>query len=211
MKISNQISTNLASLMSEQNIISNSQKELYAYCFDFVLDILFFNISVLLIGLILREPFLSALYIITMTPTKMMAGGAHANSQETCSAISYTIAISSILLAANVSLLSVSTQTELFIFFSCIISIAALTPVDTPNKRLDITKQKHLKKNCLIYLLILSVIYLLFYNWEYTKYYSIMTICVMIIAVNQYIGVYISMHDKQNGGENHEIKHCNLR
>lgn len=210
MRISNQLSTNLTSLMSEQNIIPKDQKELYAYCFDFVLDILFFNISILLIGFIFKEPFLAVLYIITMTPTKMMAGGAHANSPEACSAISYMIAISSILCAANMPLSSISTQIELPVFFACVISITTLAPVDTPNKKFDTIKHNRLKKNCLLYSCILAVIYLALFHLGYTKYYSIMTICVMIIAVNQYIGIYINLHEKRNGGERHETKHCNL-
>lgn len=192
MKLSNWASKNLASFMSEHNIIEAEKKEIYSYCFDFILDLLFFNVSILLIGFILKEPWLSIIYIITMTPTKMMAGGAHANSRGMCSIISYAIAIVSIIFASNISSIVANSWIEMPIFFIFLISIVSFAPIDTPNKRLNPLNRKHLKKCCFLYSLILGIIYLFFFY--FIAGYTIMTVCVIIIAINQYIGILINKH-----------------
>lgn len=197
MRLSDHASRKLTSFLAENDVIESSAKELYSYCFDFVLDILFFNLSVILIGCLLRKPLPALIYIITMTPMKMMAGGAHARSIEMCSVISYAVAIGSILLSSNIHLSVRNTEYELIVFFVCLISIIALAPVDTPNKRFDTLKRRRLKVCCLIYSMILAVLYMVFYIQNITVCYSIMTICVIIIAINQYIGICVNMLRQQ--------------
>ena len=110
MRLSDHTSRKLTSFLAENNVIEPSTRELYSYCFDFVLDILFFNLSILIIGCLLRKPLPSLIYIYSM---------------------------------------------------------------------------------------ILAGLYMVFYIQNITVCYSIMTICVIIIAINQYIGICVNMLRQQ--------------
>lgn len=188
MNISHYISHKLCNYMVKNNIIDSEKIEFYLYCYDFVFDLIIFNASILIIGCILHVPVLALLYIITITPTKMMAGGAHASSRETCSFISYFTAIMA-LLVIKIPVIYIPNQ-FLFIAFTCsIISIVILTPIDTPNRRLDVSKKSILKKYCIMYCLFLFILFILLYFLYFKQGVFLMTICVIIIAINQYIGI----------------------
>lgn len=202
MKLSVYLSKNLASFMSEHEIIEQNQKELYAYCFDFVLDMLVFHISILLVGFLLEEPLSAFIYLLAMTPTKMLAGGAHANSQTACSIISYTVALGCILSTAHIpQSVMIAWQEQWLVFVSCSIIIALSAPVDHPNKRLDTIKRKHAKKNCIIYLLFLALVYICFYLHHCMKYCTLMTVCMIIIVINQYIGYFTGKSRNRTKGQ----------
>ena len=190
MNLSHNISSKIVNFMVRNQIISSTKIDCYLYCYEFVSDLLIYNISIFILGCIIGQPFLAMLYIITITPTKMLAGGAHANSRKMCSFISYTITILIFLL----SQLSVNIDyTYLIIsFLFCMISIIILSPVGTPNKTFPLIRKKSLKKYCFYYSLFLLMLYLFLSYKRMYQYILLMTLCVIIITVNQYIGIRVN-------------------
>lgn len=57
MFISNKISTLISKKLIQQNIITKSDLPYYQYSLDFTLELLIFNSSLIIIGLLLGTPF----------------------------------------------------------------------------------------------------------------------------------------------------------
>lgn len=190
MKISNYISKQLVSNLTALNIIENENSENYEYCFDFLFDILFFTLSIFVIGCVLKKPFQGLLLIVALFPTKMLAGGAHANSVGMCSFISY-IVILFIFYLSNHSI-CIANEHILIINVFASIAIIIMAPVEHVNKRFSSNQRKKLKRLCAIYLLCTNILFLIFYRYGYTPYFTLIAICDMIIALNQIIGILLN-------------------
>ena len=195
MSLARRISIKIVNYMAENNIIPVNEVDFYIYCYEFVLDLLIFNLSVIVLGFLLGHPLLALLYIITLTPTKMLAGGAHANSRSMCSIISYTITLA-VLLATQISF-HWNDLILLIIFLLAIISIIIFSPVETPNKKFPAERKRTLKKYSFFYSSFLVLLYLILLYKNFTQYIFLMTLCVIIIAVNQYIGIIINRKSKE--------------
>ena len=84
MILSEKASKKIVSIMVTNNKIDNNLSEAYEYCIDFALDLIFFNLSLLIAGLITHNFILSVIYVFMLVPVKMLAGGAHASSPISC-------------------------------------------------------------------------------------------------------------------------------
>lgn len=173
-------------------MINQTSKDIYIYCIDFTLDLILFNISLFLLGFLLHEPFMALLYIITITPLKMICGGAHATTPTLCSIISYFVFIFSILCSVYIIPFSCFHISENVITILCIVSIVSFTPVDAQSKKY-LSSQKHkLKTISIVYCTILFTASIIFKTYLHEKYCTLIAICFIIIAVNQYIGIIIN-------------------
>lgn len=195
MSLAHRISIKIVNYMAENNIIPINEIDFYIYSYEFVLDLLIFNLSVIVLGFLIGGPLLALLYIITLIPTKMLSGGAHAGSRGMCSVISYAVTIA-VLLAVRIPI-QWNTLVFLIIFLLCICSIIIFSPVETPNKKFSAERKKLLKKYCFFYSLFLILVYIIFLYKNFTQYIFLMTLCVIIIAVNQYIGIMINRKSEE--------------
>ena len=99
MIISNKISHSIVHRLSENQRINPEYTEAYQYCIEQFLDLIIFNLSLLILGVFLNRFSLAIFYIITITPIKMLAGGAHANSRGLCSFLSYSVYLGAVFLS----------------------------------------------------------------------------------------------------------------
>lgn len=205
MKTTQHISKKIIHYLEKNSIIDPTTKDIYIYCIDFTLDLIFFNISLLLLGCLLHEPFMALLYIVTMTPLKMICGGAHASTQTLCSIISYFLFFSSILFSIYIESVLQFHVPKTTIFILCIISIIAHTPVDTPNKRYMPSQKAKLKLFSGIYCTMLFIIFIILKECFHEKYCSIILIDLIIIAINQYIGIIINRKEDSYESENSHL------
>ncbi|MCR5700689.1 MAG: accessory gene regulator B family protein [Lachnospiraceae bacterium] len=91
MVISYYVSKKLTDTLFELNIIEKNSIDSYQFCFEYTLDIILFNTSLILFGALLHDIIGASLYMIIMFILKTTAGGAHANSRFACSFFSYGI------------------------------------------------------------------------------------------------------------------------
>ena len=187
MIISNYVSKRIVNILSTQNIIESEETIFYEYCFDFTLDILLFSTNIFLFGAFIEMPIQSLVIIFTLMPTKMLAGGAHANSIHICSLISYFV----VFIIFYLTKLPSAIPLEYNIIFNIIISIAIMimAPVDHPNKRFSPEKKKKIKLMCAAYIMVINAIYVLVLYFNYYMYLKPMTLCLITIAINQIIGI----------------------
>lgn len=130
MYITCQISRKICTVLTDNHIISPEENKFYLYCFDFVLDNILFNASIFLIGVLLNVPLQSALYLITMIPVKMFAGGAHASSRMKCSMVSFSVFLMILFLTGQFAATTPQGMIHL-IFFLSIFLILYMAPVGT--------------------------------------------------------------------------------
>lgn len=75
MYIAYQTSRKLCTILVDNHIIPPENSKYYLYCFEFVFDNILFNAFLFLLGILLTVPLQAVVYIITIVPIKMFAGG----------------------------------------------------------------------------------------------------------------------------------------
>ena len=188
MILTKKISDKFAKSLVETGQIDKEFEESYSYCIDFVLDLIIYNLSLLIIGAIFHNFITALVYIISIVPLKMVAGGAHANTRGMCSIISYASFGLTILLSC---LINPNTVFLIVSFFVSVPLVILLSPVEHENKRFDAAGKKKLKRLSLIFSLIITVLFLLLLKFSLYKYCFTISICVMTVLVNQLIGLVI--------------------
>lgn len=184
--ISNKISHYLTSLFIDNSIINANQKKYYEYCINFLTDIILFNVSLIIIGIITKNFLVTLVYIFSLVPLKMFAGGAHANSVKACNIISYCIYFFTLLIQYYVKIpFFIGIIINLILLF--IINIYA--PIVHPNKSISKKNYYILKKYCILHSVILILFFLLFSYKNSFKLCTTITTTVTIVSINQYIGI----------------------
>ena len=74
MILSEQLSKKIVNIMSDNNIIDSHLDAAYIYCIDFALDLVLFNLSIIIIGALTHNFILSVIYVTVLVPTKMLPG-----------------------------------------------------------------------------------------------------------------------------------------
>lgn len=141
MHTTDKISQSLCEKLIKHEIITKEISAYYQYSFDFLLDFIIFHSSLIILGSFLGAPILSILFILTLTPIKMLAGGAHAWNRVSCSIISYSVFISTILSIQHKVIL-LKPISAIVLYLISIVLIILFTPVDCKNKR--IPQNKHI-------------------------------------------------------------------
>lgn len=90
-------------------------------------------------------------------------------------------------------------------FLCMLLSIA---PVDTPNKRLPDAVKKQLQKKLLIYLIVLSLLFVLCYCKKNSLYCTVINLSLALTAASQLTGILINRHTK--GSDVNDTKCCNM-
>ncbi len=194
----------VAECLSESGTIKESEKEIYSYCFGFLADLIFYNLSILLIGTILGNFQAALLYISIMSPTKMLAGGVHAPTPLICDIVSYGV-----FLTVMLSVPQIAPQLPPFLllslYFICYIFIILLAPVSTKNKRYTETQKKRLKKYCFLYLTAISILYLILFARQKSVCCGVLSACSAIILANQIIGILVNIKEQYYDFENSNV------
>lgn len=88
MILSEKASKKIVSIMVTNNKIDNNLSEAYEYCIDFALDLIFFNLSLLIAGLITHNFILSVIYVFMLAPVehknKHYSGADRIRSKHCC-------------------------------------------------------------------------------------------------------------------------------
>ena len=188
MIISNKISHSIVHRLSENQRINPEYTEAYQYCIEQFLDLIIFNLSLLILGVFLNRFSLAIFYIITITPIKMLAGGAHANSRGLCSFLSYSVYLGAVFLSPY---LPFSKQCILIMLLPVETLIFILTPVKHPDKDLTKEQTKRVKLALLKYIIGLTIIIGVLAFIDKTGLLKLIILCLLIVLFNQFIGIVL--------------------
>lgn len=182
------IGDEFAECMVDNGLIPLEDQESYSYCVEYALDLVVFNGSLLILGAMLHHFWISLIYLLSLVPLKMMAGGAHASSRKICSLLSYgvffiVLALSNIVVFNNY-ILNV-------ILFSTLIGVVILTPVEHPNQSFSLAQKKRLRKFAMVYSFFLFALGMFMLKFFQLKYCVTIVLCVLVVLVNQIIGIMI--------------------
>ncbi|MCR4717458.1 MAG: accessory gene regulator B family protein [Lachnospiraceae bacterium] len=211
MVISAFISKKITSELHNLNIIKSCEYEPYTYCFEYLLDIAIYNISLLSLGFILKDIVATIIYILVMNSLKITAGGVHANKRITCSILSYAVFFLSIALSKHIYFRYIDLSTNLQTTFICsyIIvtgAILIIAPVLHPNQAINKENIAKLKFYCFVNLTIITVLFFTLIKNNQPRLYSLVFVCVIMILINQVLGIVIYKKRYKN-----ESKYCNMR
>lgn len=193
MVISYYISKKLTDLFFDLHIIEESNMESYQFCFEYTFDIIIYNTSLVVIGLLLHDTLAATIYMLIMLLLKTTAGGAHAKSRLHCSILSYGLFFITILSSNYIHFFSCysNTYSPIMMIYLGIISaiIVILAPVNHPNKHFYGKRRMTLKKLCLLFLIVIISLYLLLYHFKQERLCTIILMCLSAIFINQLIGL----------------------
>lgn len=188
MVISNKLSNSISSDLSERGLIKEEYRDSYAYCLEFLFDMILFNASLILIGCLMHRTLLSVIFVLTLTPIKMVAGGTHAGSRLSCEILSYAVFIAVILLP---SLISLNTLAEFFISLAVSIAVIVFTPVEVSGRSAVIANRKRLRVLCIIFCTAALIAEAMLLLNRYADCADIIFLCLAVIFINQLIGLLI--------------------
>lgn len=188
MKITETLSVKITDIFIDNHVFPSRQRAAYIYCFDFYFDLFLYNLSLLILGIFFHHGWLALVYVFTMSPLKMLAGGMHASSRSICDIISYLTFCIGIIVTIYLPVPAIQTFPSFWCFCVLLIAIIILAPVDTKSHRLTQKKKRRLKCLTAIYSIILLSLYLIFFNFFRFDSIQIMFFCVIVIWINQLLG-----------------------
>ena len=192
MTIIYKISDRLVLELTKTKTINIHEAEYYKFCIEHTISEFLYIFIVLLIGCLFHCFNLAICYLISLPTIKRFTGGAHASNESICFIISYTIPFVCIFLSSRIR---IDSYLHIIIYFICCIFIIYSAPIDNKNKRLNRQKKKRLKYISLFYLLYISFLYSCFIYFNLVPYYNLITLCIIIITIDQIIGTIINGKD----------------
>ena len=198
MIISQKISSYIAETLCEDNIVNKDEKDIYVYCFDYIIELLIFFIIIFISGLITKRIPVSIIFMITAFSIRSFGGGMHASTPGLCSIISFIIFYTILFTAKPLSY--TMTWGWCIVHILSIIIILLTAPVDTPKRPMSPEKRKKLKKRCIVVCLFLFTAFIGFYMNKLQLYYGTLAICSTIFSMSILIGHIINKLSINRGG-----------
>lgn len=132
-------------------IIESRFRDAYAYIFDYMLNFLLYNLSLLTLGFLFHHPIAVTIYIIITGSLRAITGGYHCKTRISCYILSYTIFCIYLLTIATIPMISAYVLIPIYII--CWILILVVSPVDTPNKVFSQSAKKTARKKPILFFL----------------------------------------------------------
>lgn len=89
--LSNYITNIIVEKFIALEIISRDDKEIYCYSYQYIIELLLFCFSLILISIPLSNIPSAIIFIFTVIPLRTFAGGIHAPTKQLCSVLSYIL------------------------------------------------------------------------------------------------------------------------
>ena len=151
------IASILTRRLTEKRLIDNEDQDLYEYALFNILSYLFFLTLAMLAGFMLGMFFESVLFFVSFCLVRNFAGGIHADTERKCTIVSTFSILASIVVIRVLDFFGLKTF-SLFLLVISAICLIVFSPIDTPNKKLDVSdKKKYKKKTVLICLALVTL------------------------------------------------------
>lgn len=191
------ISVLLTNLISRSKTINEKEKLIYEYCIRIILKRCLFVILLLLFGILTNRACVSLLFLLTFIPLRSFCGGMHASTPTICTILSYGIGLAIIFFSPLLGELIPYTVILYFFILFCI-PIILFAPVDTKNKRFNLTQIRSLRIKCLFLTLLIGVVFIFLSLVHAQTYCMTLSLCVIICSVSIVIG---SLQNRRNRDE----------
>lgn len=185
------ISNKITNALATNKMIDTKLTKVYQYSLEYLLDIIIYNLSILLLGWLLRCFLLSLLYLIVTTFLRKFSGGFHASTRLQCSILSYFfyfITIFSTRIFFNYtkwySFLFSKPNVATSIYLCAALLIVILSPVIHPNKHMNYNDKRRLKKNTALTILIISIFFYILLKNRLQIYCLLIIICMMVNIIS---------------------------
>lgn len=186
MFVSEHISKKLAVTMQEAKIIPENETEIYAYCLDYFFEVAFYGISTIVISLLWHRLPFCIIFLGVIFPIRAFAGGIHASDSKKCTIYSYICFF--LVVGLSPYLAPLGAWLWLILFFIATLTVVILSPVDTPNRRLNAEKKRSMKKKCCLAIFILWIVFVSLFLFQCEIYYGTMAICAIIASISVLAG-----------------------
>ena len=194
MIISQKISHYITDALCEADIVKKEEKDIYIYCFDYIIELLISFIIIMLSGIFTKQISVSVIFLLTAFSIRSFGGGIHASTPAVCSIISFLIFYAVLFAAKPLS--------GIMSLGWCIVQIVSIdvillfAPVDTPQRPMKPEKKKKLKKRSIAVCIILAASFTLFYKYKLQLYYGTLAICSFIFSISIFIGYIVNKFNK---------------
>lgn len=198
MKVITPMSEKITEALVAGGKITEREIPFYVYCLEYVGEQIVYIASLLALGILFDSLVATVIFIVTFQLFRETAGGAHASTRVRCGILSYG-AYSFVMLSYHyLSMPNLWLATG--IFFTELVILTVLAPVDTPNKRFTGEQKVKLKRRCGVICLCMSVIFLLFAAISENSYCVVMMFSCGIVVCSQFIGEIQNISRKKKEG-----------
>lgn len=177
------ISNILTNKLEKYNIIPAKYSRHYQFCFEYIFENVLFMLSLLTVSFLIREPIAGLIFISILLPMRSFCGGFHASSKNKCTLLSYIFFVVYLISVISINKIKPTSFLMLFLYFFGIILLCIISPIDTPAKRFNNTQKEKMKRLCLIYSIIITLIYLISYIYSITYICNSICICINMILI----------------------------
>lgn len=177
----------IADTLTNDGQISEEQKNIYAYLFNYLVEALVFDIIVLLAGIIAHRTQTVLCYLAVTIPLRHFAGGFHADTRLGCTIFSYGVCGLFLLISPMLTFIPAYFWLTAYVLLWILLLIKA--PVDTPNKRLTKDQKNKLFRLCILTCIIMSAAMLLICISGNRLCMSGITLSLFICTAGVYIGI----------------------
>lgn len=147
------LSTKLTEQLFRKGLIGREDKDLYEYAFFVMGSHAFFFLTSLIIGSSVNIPIEAMVFYLSFCCVRRFAGGIHADSETKCILFTILSIIFSVLLIKTFNYFSLSVASICIMVIS-VITVILISPVDTPNKRIDQNKKRLYRKKTILFTII---------------------------------------------------------
>ena len=195
MYISYKIAQKLTFILIKNQFIKNDESSSCLFCLDYLIEMILFFLSTLLVSLLLKMPFLSILYFLILLSLRSNCGGFHASSRTGCTILSFffffmAFLMTKLYLEMPDYILHISMISCLFLIFF---------QKKTISLRRNFTgsqQKRHAKLRKLISLLLL-VFFVIVYKLRFFSIAAAIVSCTNIAIINIVLAKYVCALDKR--------------
>ena len=177
--ISGTVTNYIVDKFIELEIINQEDKEIYYYSYQYIIELLFFCFSLIILSIPLNMLTSTILFIITVIPLRTFAGGIHASTRQACSLLSYTVYIVCIYIPHF--MIELPYVIILILLFVSLILICIYSPQPDRKKKLSSKDIYRLKRLTIIIALLIIFMNVIFYIFNMKSYIACCTCDVLFI------------------------------
>ena len=186
------MSTKIADILCQKELINESDKEIYAFGYEVIFDNVTKLIAIFLAGVILHKTIITLIFLITFVSLRGYTGGYHAKSKWLWGLVVGSTGYVTEVLKTN----------KVIIFFMVLVSeliIHQYAPVENINKRLTEEKRLRNRRRAIVLGTIYGILILLL-TFITTEYGVAMAMTILEVAILMII--------PNEGRVNHEETEC---
>lgn len=189
--MSEKISKFIVDTLIDGKIISDSQRQLYEYCFNTILEIIISIISAVIIGITFRKLTAVIIFMAVFFPLRTFCGGFHCETSRGCYIMSMVF-----LIAAIWSYPYLRLMPQVFFIIAAIINfvfVIFLSPVVGRHKHISTNDNKRMKITSLIITLIIYVLEIFLYISS-NVYFYLIALTVLLSLISMIIGKIVFIY-----------------